>query len=959
MNASTKYALLFRPENINSQHFDDVFQLLVVEKSSNKLEINNYLLDEYAIKQLLFVKDKPIKDAINNLLEKNLKANYKSIQQSFKAYKNSKAIEQAVAKAYPRFLAEQLKCLLPKSGTPSISHYTTNTSNGKQQCITCTISASTPSIYFDVRKNEEADLAIHAIVMIDDVAYPITAFAQHQFLLEKNNEYFLLHIEDMQMINWLHSINIGNYFLKPDLLLEQVIKKLEVKYRVDRNDCFTANEIIEVPKSCIYISELSGMYLMLTPQWSYDGFVVDNPFQEKMQFTRNGKIYHIIRNAEYENELVNYLKELHPTFEKQNKGYYYVTFADAKKKNWFLNTYHQLLEKNIDIVGIDMLKHFRYSQHAIHTTFQLHASTQDHMENATMHIQFGNEAMKLIELQKIILANQKTILLKDDTIGLLPDEWLQEYGVILKHSKINKNEIQVPAWILISAQQKSDTTNTVAQSVNYQEEWQQAYVQWQNPNETLFTKPIAIKADLRIYQQKGFEWMALLSKIGAGACLADDMGLGKTLQTITYLAWQQQTNLQDKFLIICPASLIYNWKIEIEKFAPHFRVNVLNEENKNQTSFISKHIQVYIGSYGKVRSMLDKVQIVPWDVIVLDESHNIKNPNALSTKAVRTLQARHRIALSGTPVMNNTFDLYSQVNFLLPDLLGTPEFFRQQYANPIDREKNEEKVNQLKRITAPFILRRTKEQVAKDLPAKIEQIMWCQMSDAQQNFYDNLKAKVYDGIMADIEKNGLGKSKIGVLAGITKLRQACGAPVLVKEEGGEGIDSIKVQLLIEEIQENLASHKALVFSQFKGMLQLIKAELDKLGIAYYHFDGDTDLKERQNLVSKFQDRENTTSIFLISLMAGNAGITLTEADYVFLVDPWWNTAVQDQAIDRTHRIGQNKTVFAYKMICKNTIEEKIILMQQNKKELSDDLVSAEENFVKTMSVDDVKFLFGS
>ena len=256
-------------------------------------------------------------------------------------------------------------------------------------------------------------------------------------------------------------------------------------------------------------------------------------------------------------------------------------------------------------------------------------------------------------------------------------------------------------------------------------------------------------------------------------------------------------------------------------------------------------------------------------------------------------------------------------------------------------------------------MRRTKEQVAKDLPAKIEQVMWCQMSDAQQNFYDNLKAKVYDGIMADIEKNGLGKSKIGVLAGITKLRQACGAPVLVKEEGGEGIDSIKVQLLIEEIQENLASHKALVFSQFKGMLQLIKAELDKLGIAYYHFDGDTDLKERQNLVSKFQDRENTTSIFLISLMAGNAGITLTEADYVFLVDPWWNTAVQDQAIDRTHRIGQNKTVFAYKMICKNTIEEKIILMQQNKKELSDDLVSAEENFVKTMSVDDVKFLFGS
>jgi SNF2 family DNA or RNA helicase len=451
--------------------------------------------------------------------------------------------------------------------------------------------------------------------------------------------------------------------------------------------------------------------------------------------------------------------------------------------------------------------------------------------------------------------------------------------------------------------------------------------------------------------------MLLLAEAGAGACLADDMGLGKTLQTISLLTHQLQVKATQRHLIVCPSSLIYNWSQELQKFAPHVKVLIYHGANRAVQDAATGDFQVIITSYGTVRQDIEEIHTINFGTIVLDESHNIKNPAAQITKAVERLQASFRVALSGTPVMNNTFDLYAQLNFLLPGIFGSREFFRREYADAIDHRRDSEKIKTLQRITAPFVLRRTKEQVAGDLPAKTEMVMWCEMSMAQKRLYDEIKDSIRQSVFLNIEQEGLNKSKLAVLQGMLKLRQICNSPLLLPSEEQTCNDSVKTDLLMNELQNNLKDHKVLVFSQFTSMLNLLAENCRELGIAYYHLDGQTPPEKRQELVNQFQDPNNTTNVFLISLKAGNAGLNLTAASYVILFDPWWNTAVQQQAIDRTHRIGQTKNVFAYKMICKDTIEEKIISLQQHKKQLAEELIAEDEGFVKSLTEDDIKYLF--
>jgi len=349
--------------------------------------------------------------------------------------------------------------------------------------------------------------------------------------------------------------------------------------------------------------------------------------------------------------------------------------------------------------------------------------------------------------------------------------------------------------------------------------------------------------------------------------------------------------------------------------------------------------------------------MLPWNTVVMDESHHIKNLSAQITKAIYTLQIPHKIALSGTPIMNNTFDLYAQLNFLLPNVLGGQEFFRKEYALPIDRNKNKEKMEALQRLIHPFVLRRTKKQVATDLPEKTELVLWCEMSEEQQEAYEAVKSRIRKSIFLNIQQDGLSKSKLNILQGIIKLRQLCCSPSLLADEEIRTTASVKLDVLMDELRNNLQNNKVLIFSQFKEMLHLIAQACRKEQMTYYHFDGDTAIEDRLKMVNEFQQEDNAVNIFLMSLKTGNAGLNLTAADYVFLVDPWWNSAIQQQAIDRTHRIGQTKNVFAYKMICKNTIEEKIIEMQLRKQTVSDSIITEDENFVKNLSQEDINYLF--
>ncbi|HLP18650.1 MAG TPA: DEAD/DEAH box helicase, partial [Chitinophagales bacterium] len=430
-----------------------------------------------------------------------------------------------------------------------------------------------------------------------------------------------------------------------------------------------------------------------------------------------------------------------------------------------------------------------------------------------------------------------------------------------------------------------------------------------------------------------------------------------TLQAITFLQHIHNEKPDARFLIVAPLSLVFNWKQELEKFAPSLFFYVFHQQNRDVKEFMASNARVMITSYGTARSAIDELSLINWNTVLIDESHNIKNPAAQITKAVYRLSAANRIGLSGTPVMNNTFDIYSQLNFMLPGLLGGPEFFKREYAIPIDRELNVEKTNALQKITAPFVLRRTKKQVAADLPEKTESVMWCQMDELQKEAYETIKKQIKSSIFLDIQRDGFSKAKFGILQGIMKLRQVCCAPGLLKDEDITTNESVKLDMLMDELRNNVKNSKSLVFSQYLGMLHLIAEQCKAENIPYLYFDGSTPLDQRAAMVNSFQADSAEGCVFLISLKAGNAGLNLTAAEYVFLMDPWWNNAVEQQAIDRTHRIGQTKNIFAYKLICRGTIEERILQLQQKKKQLSEDLVSEEDGFVKQLTEDDITFLF--
>jgi SNF2 family DNA or RNA helicase len=424
------------------------------------------------------------------------------------------------------------------------------------------------------------------------------------------------------------------------------------------------------------------------------------------------------------------------------------------------------------------------------------------------------------------------------------------------------------------------------------------------------------------------------------------------------MAYCLENNPKAKFLIISPASLIYNWKNEFEKFAPDFKLCIYHGADRDIHDFLQSDKQVLITSYAVIRNDIETFSHIVWEAVVLDESHHIKNYTAQQTQAVLKLNGKQRMILNGTPIMNNIADLFPQLHFLLPQLFPSRKHFMDQFVKPLQKKNVQGPMDALKRLTSPFILRRTKETAAPDLPQKTESVLWCTMDDEQRLAYETIKNQVKRNIMVEINDKGLSKAKLGVLQGITKLRQVCSSPQLIKGEPDFGNKpSIKIDNLIETLTSDLANNKVIVFSQFLGTMDLLSEAFEKNDITYRRFSGKTAAKERINLVSEFQEENSNIQVFLLSLMAGNSGINLTNANYVFLLEPWWNKAIQQQAIDRVHRIGQNQKVFAYNMICKNTIEEKIMALQEKKQILSDEVIANDANFLKNMTEDDIAFLF--
>ncbi len=468
--------------------------------------------------------------------------------------------------------------------------------------------------------------------------------------------------------------------------------------------------------------------------------------------------------------------------------------------------------------------------------------------------------------------------------------------------------------------------------------------------------PEGINAEFREYQTKGFGWLWFMYKYGLNGILADDMGLGKTLQALAVIQKAKEEDGQAPTLVICPTTVVFNWESEIQKFAPTLSCMKLAGVERKQFFKEIPNYDVVITSYALVRRDIAKLKEYNFRYVILDESQNIKNAMSQTAQAVKKLQASHKLALSGTPIENKLEELWSVFDFLMPGFLFSVADFNSRYVNPIMERQDKTVEKRLKLQIYPFILRRMKRDVAKDLPDKVENIAYCELTDEQRDFYLQVLDSTKEELFKSIEQNGLEKSRLSIFSALLRLRQICCHPRLYDKENVKNIMKSgkfeKLKAMLEEIIDE--GHRILLFSQFVDMLDLIKGWLEREGIPYEYLTGKT--KDRQGAVERFNSTPSIP-IFLISLKAGGTGLNLTGADYVIHYDPWWNPAVEDQATDRAYRIGQTKKVFVYRLITKNTVEEKIQKLKTVKRNLVDSVISVDRNIVKSLTMDDIREIF--
>lgn len=472
-----------------------------------------------------------------------------------------------------------------------------------------------------------------------------------------------------------------------------------------------------------------------------------------------------------------------------------------------------------------------------------------------------------------------------------------------------------------------------------------------NPDKTNWELPNGMEDILRPYQITGYRWLCSLAHYGMGGILADDMGLGKTLQTITYVL----ANPGTRTLIVCPTSLAYNWQDEFSKFAPQIATQIISGTPQERADLMqqSTDVPVWITTYPLIRKDVDLYKAQIFDACFIDEAQFIKNPTSLGAKAVKAVQAKHRFALTGTPIENTLSELWSIFDFVMPGFFGRYRQFEECYEKPILRDHDSVQMQKLRHKIRPFVLRRMKKEVLTELPDKIETRRMAEMGAKQRKIYESYLARIQMELAGD-EENTPGGNRMQVLAALTRLRQICCHPATFASNyhGGSG----KLDLLMEQLPDILeGGHSVIVFSQFTSMLSIIAHELKQRNIPFFYLAGSTSAQERKREVKEFNRGE--VKVFLISLKAGGTGLNLTGADTVIHFDPWWNPAVEDQATDRAYRIGQKKKVQVIKYVMKDSIEEKIYELQKRKKQLSDQLIQAGESFVTQLTMEEIKELF--
>jgi len=633
--------------------------------------------------------------------------------------------------------------------------------------------------------------------------------------------------------------------------------------------------------------------------------------------------------------------------------------------DFLLHSVQRLVANGYEVYGEEKLTTARVNRNTPTISFQV-ASGIDWFDVKAI-VNFGELEISLKEFRRVLRKKERFIKLPDGTIGAIPEEWQEQYKHLFALGEETEQGIRLAHHHVslidqaLGSAQKSD--------------FDLVYSQHRDRLMSFFgIEPVDLPLDfigeLRPYQKAGYDWLHFLHQYNFGGCLADDMGLGKTIQVLAFLqSLKEQIKAQPvdsvtsgddsrptrsgASLIIVPRSLLVNWQREATRFTPNLRILEYFDSSRPKDPQIFDAYDVVITTYGVMLRDITLLQKYDFHYILLDESQAIKNPISQTARSARQLKGKHRLVLTGTPVENSTQELWSQFAFLNPGLLGNFEYFKTEFMLPIEKKGDEGTTQILRRLIYPFILRRTKDQVAPELPPRTERILYCDMEPAQRKLYNRTRDYYRGLVLGMLEKEGMNNARFRILEGLLRLRQISNHPRLVDDKfHGE---SGKFEFLLETIETLQAEgHKALIFSQFVQMLRLVRAPMDEQDIPYVYLDGHT--RNRMDLVDTFQN-DPDIPFFLISLKAGGQGLNLTAADYVIHIDPWWNPAVEMQASDRTHRIGQEKPVFIFKLITRDSVEEKILLLQEKKRKLVDQLITTESGFLKSLTAEDIRVLF--
>ncbi|WP_052731101.1 DEAD/DEAH box helicase [Spirosoma radiotolerans] len=815
-------------------------------------------------------------------------------------------------------------------------------------------------------KLEILKAALRLTVRIVDGFYEIwgsltlsgTSYPLHKLVLKY--DYFILLDDGLYLIDHPAHLRVIQFFNKKNNTLviheskyeefqQTVLSRLEDQVSIDYAYLKPATPaqlaeagFTQERERILYLSD-SENYVLITPVIKYGH--VEVPVMSKRQIQSvdsKGKPFTVLRDEEAEIQFTMAVLNQHPDFYDQlHQPCFYLHKKYALDESWFLPAFDAWSSQGIRILGFNTLKNNKFNPHKAKVSVTV--SSGINWFETSLGLTYGKQQVSLKHLHKALKNKSRFVSLDDGTLGILPTEWLERFTAYFQAGEVVEEHIRTPKVSFSSIQE------LYAEEELMSDVKDQLALFTRNFNNFQSIRPVAVpdglKTSLRNYQKEGLNWLNFLDEFGLGGCLADDMGLGKTIQIIAFILLQRTKKRPNTNLIVVPTSLLFNWQAEVARFAPDLRIQPFYGANRGLKKKDFDQYEIILTSYGTLLSEIRFLKEYSFNYVFLDESQAIKNPESQRYQAARLLQSRNRIVLTGTPIENHTFDLYGQLSFACPGLLGSYNHFKAHYSTPIDKFDDRQRARELQAKIKPFILRRTKAQVATELPDKTEMILHCDMGLEQRRVYDAYEQE-FRTFLLTTKEGDIPRERLHVLQGLTKLRQICNSPVLLNDEEFYGDSSAKIDLLLEQIENKSPNHKILVFSQFVSMLDLIRTELETRQIGFEYLTGQT--SNRAASVNRFQS-DDTVRVFLISLKAGGTGLNLTQADYVYLVDPWWNPAVENQAIDRSYRIGQKKNVVAVRLICPNTIEEKILELQETKRELADNLVKTDTAIVKSLS----------